>query len=126
VQSAASSFEVSLERAVRNLPFAHVVQDAESVAAQAPAMQSMHAVRPVAASVDRPAAQAVHAAPVPARNWPATHSVQSAASSFEVSLERAVRNLPFAHVVQDAESVAAQAPAMQSMHAVRPVAASVD
>jgi hypothetical protein len=47
-----------------------------------------------AAPVDGPAAQAVHAAPVPAVHWPATHAVQSSAESFGVSLERAVRILP--------------------------------
>ena len=56
----------------------------------------------------------------------ASHPLGAAATSFEVSLERAIENLPSAHVAQDAESTAAQAPAMQSMRAARPVAASVD
>ena len=114
-----------------NLPAAQaaevVTQAPEAVdpTGDVPVVHASHAVAAVAAAYV-PAAQAVHAAPVPARNWPATHAVQSSAESFEVSLERAARNLPFAHVVQDAESAAAQVPAPQSMHAVRPVASPVD
>ena len=108
------------------MPFAHAVQDAESATAQVPAMQPLYAARSAAAPVDGPAAQAVHAAPVPAMHWPATHAVQSSAESFEASLARAVRSLPFAHVMQDAVPATARVQAMHAMHSVRPVAAPVD
>jgi hypothetical protein len=94
VQSAASSFEVSLERAVRNLPFAHVVQDAESAAAQVPAMQSMHAVWPIKLLVDRPAAHPLHA-PVPSvENEPLAQSNAEVAPDETKVLLSALPNSP--------------------------------
>ena len=80
-------------RVSQNLPFAHAVQDAESATAQVPAMQSLCAARSAAAPVDGPAAQAVHAAPVPAMHWPATHAVRSSDKSFEVLTRACGREL---------------------------------